>query len=104
VRSAGHQSCDVGHVHHQQGANAIGDGPEAGEVQHTGIGTAAGDDQFGLVLFGQSLNLVVVDGLGSFVQAVGDEVVDLPREVHTGPVGQVATVVQLHAQDGVSLV
>ena len=100
--AAGNQAGDVGHVHHQVGVHRVGDGTETGEVENLGVGAATGHDQLGLVLLGQPFNFVVVDVLSFLVHAVGDEVVELAREVDSGAVGEVAAVGQFHAHHGVA--
>ena len=102
MRAAGDEAGDVRHVHHEQRADGIGDGTEAGKVQHPRVAAASGDDQLGVVLFGQPLNLVVVDGLGFLIDAVGHELVEVPREVDAGAVSEVAAHVELHSQDGIA--
>ena len=102
VGAAGDEAGNVGHVHHEQRAHGIGDGAEAGEVQHPRVAAATGDDELGVVFFGQPLHLVVVDGLGIAVNAVGHEVVEVAGEVDAGAVGEVAAHVQLHTEHGVA--
>ena len=51
----------MGHVDEQVGADLVGDRAEAGEVEVARIGRAAGDDQLGLVLLREPLDLVEVD-------------------------------------------
>ena len=63
-----------------------------GKVENLGVGAATGHDEFGLVLPGQPLHLVVVDKLGVLIHAVVDEVVELAGEVDVGAVGQVPAV------------
>jgi hypothetical protein len=49
VDAARYQSSNVGHVYHQHRFNLVGDSPEAGKVDDTGIGAAPGDDELGPV-------------------------------------------------------
>ena len=57
----GHQSADVGHVHHEQGAIGVGNGPEAGIVQLGGVGGVAADDHGWLEEVGLGIEGVVVN-------------------------------------------
>ena len=55
---------------------------------------------FGALLAGDALDLVLVDG-SSLADAVGEDLVQPPREVDLHAVREVAAVVELHAQDAV---
>ena len=77
-----HQTDEVGGVHHEDRADLVGDLPEALIVEGPRVGGVAGEDDLGLVLFGQPADLVHVDDLGLGVHPVGDEVVVEPTEVH----------------------
>ena len=101
VHASGNQAGNVGHVDEQVGTDLVGDGAEAGEVQNLRVGREAGNDHLRLVLDGQALDFVVVDQAVG-VDAVLDGVVQLARRAHGSTVGQVATVRQAHAQDGVT--
>ena len=101
VDPGGDQAGEVGHVDEQVGTHGIGDGAEAGEVQHLGVGGVAGDDDLGLVFLGQALDLGVVDQ-ALLVDAVLHGVVQLAGRGHGGAVGQVTAVSQAHAEDGVT--
>ena len=99
--AGGDQAGDVGHVDEQVGADLVGDGAEAGEIEDLGIGGEAGDDHLRLVLHGQALDFVVVDqAIG--VDAVLHGVVQLAGGGHLGAVGEMAAVGQAHAEDGVA--
>lgn len=76
VETGRHKTGDVGHVHHQEGANLVRDCPEPGKVDGAGIGRSAGDDDFGLRFVGLAGKLFVVDHLRFLVDAVGDDVVE----------------------------
>ena len=54
------------------------------------------------MLVGEPLELVVVDPLVVLAHAVGDDRVELAREVERMAVGQVAAVRQVHAEHGVA--
>jgi hypothetical protein len=46
--AARHQPGEMGHVDHQIGADAVGDRPEAGEVDHAGVPEPPATMSFGL--------------------------------------------------------
>ena len=54
MHAAGHQPGEMRHVHHEIGADFVGDRAEAGEIDEARIGRAAGDDQLGPVLAGRA--------------------------------------------------
>ena len=61
VDGTGVQACDdqtgnVGDVSHQIGVDTVGDLPKALEVDGSGVGRGAADDQFGLILDGLGFN------------------------------------------------
>ena len=79
MQPGGHQSGEVRHVHQEERADGVGDLAEAREIDDARIGAAAGDDQLGLVLFGQARQFVVVDDLVLAAHAVGHHLVGLAR-------------------------
>ena len=101
VEPSGHQAGNVGHIHPQIGTHLISNGTEAGKVDGSGIGGGTGHDHLGLALLGHPLQLVVVDVAGLLVHAVGHHVVIFAGKIHRAAVGQMSTVVQIHAQNSV---
>jgi hypothetical protein len=101
VDAAGDQAGVVGHVHHEIGADGLGDLGKALEVDAQAVGRGAGDDELGLVLMSQALHRVVID-LFFLVQAVTDDFEPLPAHVQRHAVGQVAAFGEAHAHDGVA--
>ena len=104
VLAAGHQTGNVGHIHHQHGAVAVGDLSQLLKVDGAGIGRSTGHDELGAHLghlFGQG---GVVDAAILGGDAVGDEVVVFAAHVHGGAMGQVAALGQVHAHDGIAQV
>ena len=102
VQSGGDQPREVRHVDHQVGADLVGDPPELGEVQLPRVGRPARDDEPGPALVGQPLDLGHVDEVVVGPHVVGRDVVELAGEVQLHPVGQVAAVGQVEAQDRVA--
>ena len=91
VDARGDQARVVGHVDHQQGAHGVRDLGEALEVDLLGVGRGARHDELRMVLVGEALDGVHVDLL-ALVEAVGDRVEVLAREVEVHAVREVAAV------------
>ena len=102
VQPRGHEARDVGHVHHEIGAHLMGDFRHALEVDEARVGRGAADDDLRAALLRDALELVVVDGLGLGIHAVGDDVVQKTGEVHGAAVGEMAAVVEAHAEHRVA--
>ncbi len=101
VDASGDQTGYVSHINEEISADFVSDSAETWEIQDLRVGRETGHDHFWLVLNGQALDFVVVD------QAVGIDtvlngVVQLAGGGNAGAVGQVTTVGQAHAQDGVA--
>ena len=97
VHAAGHQARNMGHIHHEHGAVAVGDLAQLGP----GIGGSTGHQQFGTDL-GHLLGQGVVVDEAVFVHAIRNKVVVLAAHVHRGTVGQMTALGQVHAHDGVA--
>ncbi len=102
VNATSNQTGDVRHVNHQISANAVGDFAEPLPVPDTGIGSAAGQDQLGLVFVGKALDLIHVEKMVVLTHAIGDDVEPLAGHVDRGTVGQVTTGVEIQAHEGVA--
>jgi len=70
VETGGDETGDVCDVGHEEGADLLGDFGEAVPLPDSGVGGGAGDDEFGLALAGESVNLGHVDAAGLAVDAV----------------------------------
>ena len=101
-RLTGDQSDEVRRIHHQPGADLVGDRPERREVDEAGVRGGAGDDHLGPVLQGLRAHMVVVDRLGALDDPVGDRLEPLAREVHRRTVREVSAVLEVHGEDGVA--
>ena len=88
--------------HYQPGFYLIGNGAEAVPVNHAGISREPGHNHFGLMFLRQGLHLVIINLASGVVQAVLHRAVQATGKTHLGPVGQVTTIGQTHAQDGVA--
>jgi hypothetical protein len=102
VQTRGHQSGEVGHVHHQVGADEIGDPAELGEVELAGVRRPAGHDQLRAVLEREFLHLSHVDEHVLFAHLVRHDAVETAGEVDPHAVGEVAAVSQGETEDGVT--
>ncbi|CDC63331.1 putative uncharacterized protein [Clostridium sp. CAG:448] len=86
VQTGGDKTGDVCHIHHQIGADPIGNLTETGKINHARIGGSACKDQLGAGFQCQPFHLVVVDGLRFFGNAVGDNVEIFAGDVDGGAV------------------
>ena len=102
MRACGHEAGDVGHVHHEVRIHLARDGGHALEVDDARIRARAAHDELGAHFLGDTLHLVVVDGLGLGVHAVAGEVVVAAAEVHRRAVREMAALGQAHAQHRVA--
>ena len=93
---------EMRHVDHEGGAHFIGDGPEFGEIDVARIGRSAGDDQGGLMLLGERLDLFEVDQVVVAADAILHRVEPFSRHGGARAVGEVATGVEAHAEDRVA--
>ena len=95
---AGHQAGEVRHVHHQRGADLVGDLAHRGEVHPARVGGVAGDQDQRPELARRGPDPVVVEQPGLRVGAVGPLVEHLAADVRPEAVRQVAAGVQRHAR------
>ena len=102
VGAARDQAGEVRHVDKQQRAHVAGDVLEGGEVEEARVRAVAGDDQRRGHLVGARAHLVVVDAAVGVADRVRLEVVELAAEVHRRAVGEVAALVERHAEHGVA--
>ena len=91
----------MGHVHHEDGTDVLGNLGKTLEVDAQAVGGGTGDDQLGLALMGLALHGVVVDFF-LVVQAVAHHVEPLAGHVQRHAVRQVAAFGQAHAHDGIA--
>ena len=81
VQTGSDQAGVMRHVHHEIGADILGDFREALEVDAQRIGRRAGQDQLGLLFMRQSFDLVVIDFF-LVVQAIALDVEPFAAHVH----------------------
>lgn len=99
-----HQPGDMRDICQQGSAHRVGNGAEALPVGHPRIGGVSGDDDLGLMLYGQRFHRIVIDALGLRVDVVVYDLVELARTVDRRAVRQVTAVQQVHAQDDIARV
>src|SRR5262249_61994661 len=87
---AGDEPGEMRHVDEEVGADLIGNFAEAAEIDETGIGRSAGDDDLWAVLPGELCHLLDVDTVVIAPYAVRHGLEPAPRHVHGRAVGQVA--------------
>jgi hypothetical protein len=92
----------VGHVDDKECSGCVGDLAHAGEVKEARVGAAATDDHFWFFADRGLLEEVVVDGLGVFFDAVGDDAIELAGEIEFVAVGKVPAHGEVEAEDGVA--
>ncbi len=102
IEAGGDQPREMGHVHHQIGADRIGDRSELGEVYMAAIGRAAGDDQLGPFAQRDLGQGVVIDQLVLATHSIGYGLEPLARVVGGAAMGQVAAGGQVHAHEDIA--
>ena len=102
--SLGDEAAGMADVAHEDGADLVGDLAHAGPIPVTAVGAAAADDQFRVMLEGLLLHVLVVNHAGLFLHLVANHLVVDAAEVHRAAVREVATVVEVHAHEGVAAV
>ncbi len=102
MRAARDEAGDVGGVDEEERADLVGDGTERGEVDDARVRGRARDDHLRAGGLRDRADRVVVERLGFGVEAVPDEVVHAPAEVHRRAVGEVTTLVEGHAHHRVA--
>ena len=98
MQAGRHQTGDMGHIHHEQGINFIGDPSEPGKIDDPRIGAGPGHNHFRFFGKGDALNLFHINPAGFFFYAIGDEVIKLTGKIDAAAVGQMAAMGQIHAQ------
>jgi hypothetical protein len=102
VNATSHQAGDVSHVHHEIGADGIGDLAEALPVPDTGIGGTTGEDELGLVLMGEPLDLVHIQQVIIAAHAVRHDVEPLAAHVDRRTMGQVPARIEIKAHERIA--
>ena len=85
-----------------RGSDIVSDFPEFGKIDNAWICTGTGDDHFRLGAAGDCSDLVVIDDTVALGDLVGFSVIGFTGDILEHAVGQVATVGQVHAEDGIA--
>ena len=101
VNACGDKTRDVRHINKQVRANAVGNLTHFCPVNDAGISREAADDHLRFVSLSQLRHLFVVNFTG-LIDAVRHDVVQFTGEVYRRTVSQVATLRQVHTQNGVA--
>src|SRR3979409_249915 len=88
---------EVGHIHHEIGADFVRNGTHAREVELAWIGAATTYDDLWFLALRDGFELVVVNGFGVFANLVADDAVEFAGEVELVAVGEVAAVGEIEA-------
>ena len=102
MHPARHQAGEMRHIHHELGADAVGDLAEAAEIDDARIGRAARDDHLRSVLLGQCTDLVHVYSVIVAAHAVRHHLEPLAGHVDRRAVGEMAAGGQIEAHEGVA--
>ena len=94
----GDEAGDVRHVGDDRRPDGLADRADPRELDHARVGARPDHDHLRLVLVRQPLELLVVDPLVVFADAVGDDGVELAGEVQRMAVREVAAVREVHAR------
>jgi hypothetical protein len=94
----------MGDIHHEFGADRIGDVLEALEVYYARVSGITGNDELGLVFLGQPFDLREIQPFRLFIYVVVDEIIGLAGKGYRGAVGQVAAVGKVHGHDRIAVV
>ena len=102
MAAAGNQTGKMRHVDHQISSRFIGNLAETGKVYLPRVGGTAGDDQFGLMFFGQPFDFVIINQTVFFAYAVLYGVQPFAGNGNFGAVSQMPAGVERHAENGVT--
>ncbi len=87
VQTSRHQAGNVGHIHHQLGANLLGNIRQGGKINNPRISRSAGHKQLGLLLPGNLAHMVVINNLSFRLHTVSCKVVGFAGVIHRAAVG-----------------
>ena len=90
------------HVYHEYGTNLVGNLTHAGIIPLAAVSRTAADNHFRAMFKSQFLHLVVIHTAGFLVEVVTDGMVEDTGSIHSRTMGQMASVVQIQAHEGVT--
>src|ERR1700743_555383 len=98
----GNEPGKMRHVDEQQRADLVGDRAHTRKVEDTRVRAAAANDELGAFALGRLFEQVIVNLLRVLAYAVRDHAIELAGEIELVPVGKMATVRQVEAENGVA--
>jgi hypothetical protein len=102
MHAAGDEAGEMRHVHHQIGADMIGDLAKALEIPRPRIGRAAGDDQLRLHLLGAARDFIHVDELVVAAHGVVLRIEPSSGNIHRRAVGEMAAGGEIEAHERIA--
>ena len=102
MRASRDETRDVSHVDEEESPDGIGDLAESREVDLARVGGSAGGDHLRFDLLGLFSEGVVVDAAVGQGDAVVGDFVEFAGEVGLVPVGEVASVREVHGEDAIA--
>src|ERR1700730_1477507 len=102
MSSPRHQPREMRHVNEVERSHLVCDLPHAGKINDAWVSASAADDELWVLLFGQLLQLVVVNRLGFPGDSVRDDLVSLARKIQMMPVGEMPAMRQVQAQNRIA--
>ena len=72
--------CNVGHIYHENGANAVGNFCHAFKINYARISACTGNNQLRLSFFGNARKFVVINALGFMRNSVRDYIIIFARK------------------------
>ena len=102
MHACGDQPRDVRHVHKENRADRFRGFGDALEIDDARVRACSCHNHFRFVLACQALDFDVIDALVFFAHAVGHELVHAAGKIQGMPVGQVAAVGEIHAQNRIA--
>ena len=98
VRTARDQPRNMGNIRHHHGTHFICNLPEARIIDRPRICARPHDDDFGTVLLGLAFHFVEIDDVVFGIHSIRHHLEPPPRESDRMPMGQVATMREVHSQ------
>ena len=102
VAAGGHQTGNVGHIHHEIGAAGIANLPEFLEINGSGVGAGACHDHLGLDLHSLFHQLIIINTARFRVYAISHKMIQRARHIDRRTVGEMSALRQIHAHDRVA--
>ena len=102
VLAACDKARDMRHIDHEKRAVSVRNFGKGLEINGSGIGGRAGNEQLGPVPADHVLDLIIVDAARLRVHAVADAVIVLAGEIDAGAVRQMAAAGKIHAHERIA--